>query len=90
MGAPTGNKNAAKSNRMWGSAIKRAIAQSDQDTLRKLADKLIEMALEGDIQAMREVGDRIEGKAVQVTQLTGEDGGPVITRVENVIVDPKE
>lgn len=76
-GAPKGNKNSTLDKRMWSSAIKRAIAQRDPDALRKLADKLFDMALEGDLQAMKEIGDRLEGKPVQATEISGPEGGPV-------------
>lgn len=64
-GAPLGNRNGAKENRLWGDAIRRAVTQSDSETLRRLADKLIEKAAEGDIPALRELGDRLDGKPHQ-------------------------
>lgn len=65
MAAPLGNQNATKETRLWGNAIKRAVAQNDGAVLRKLADRLIERAAEGDVSALKELGDRLDGKAIQ-------------------------
>ena len=77
MGAPLGNRNASKENRLWGDAIKRAVAQNDGQKLRELADRLIERAAEGDVAALRELGDRLDGKAKQQVEATGADGGAI-------------
>lgn len=88
-GAPMGNQNSTKSKRLWGETIRRAVLQSDGEKLRKIADALIDKAAEGDIQAIKELGDRLDGKALQGLEITGEDGGPVrLEKVERVIVDP--
>lgn len=63
-GAPIGNKNATK-NKWWAEALNRALLAEDGKKLRALADKLIARAEEGDIAALKEIGDRIDGKAVQ-------------------------
>ncbi len=75
MAAPVGNKNAVKS-RPWSDAINRALLAEDGKKLRSLADKLIDRALEGDVTALKEIGDRMDGKAAQA--ITGADGGPVV------------
>lgn len=79
VGAPRGNKNSSKANRLWRNTIERAIAQSaDPDVLRNIADKLLAKASEGDMQAIKELGDRLDGKPAQQVVLTGdEEGGPV-------------
>ena len=64
-GAPKGNTNSNTDNRLWANTIKRAIAQSDAEKLRRIADKLLTMAEDGDLQAIKELGDRIDGKATQ-------------------------
>ena len=91
MGAPLGNTNGSKQNRLWGETIRRAVAQNDAVKLRGIADKLVEMALAGDVAAMREMGDRLDGKPAQQVQLSGDaDGAPIRHRVEQVIVDPEK
>ena len=72
-GAPKGNTNASKENRLWGNTIRRAVMQGENEThatgeankLRQLADKLIENGLGGDNIALKEIGDRLDGRAVQ-------------------------
>lgn len=86
MAAPIGNRNAVK-NKPWFDALNRALLAEDGKKLRALADKLIDRALEGDVTALKEVGDRIDGKPAQA--ITGADGGPVqLERIERVIVEP--
>ena len=38
----------------------------------------VNKALDGDMMAAREVGDRLDGKPAQALQHTGGDGGPVV------------
>lgn len=64
MGAPLGNTNSKAENRLWGNTIRRAATQ-DAERLRRIAEKLFEMAEAGDIQAMKEIGDRTDGKPHQ-------------------------
>ena len=82
-GAPIGNTNGRKENRLWGETIRRAVAQNDAQKLRALADKLIDLAAAGDVAALREVGDRLDGKPAQQLQHTGADDGPVKMIVSN-------
>ena len=78
MGAPVGNQN-AKKNKPWADALNRALLAEDGKKLRALADKLIDKALDGDVTALKEVGDRMDGKAAQA--ITGADGGDLIVRL---------
>lgn len=80
MAAPKGNRNAAK-GRLFGDAIRRAVAQDDGERLRKIAEKLLDMATDGDIQAIRELGDRMDGKPIQATHVSDPDGKPVSFRM---------
>ena len=72
MGAPVGNQNARK--RHWSTAIESAVLEKDARTkryrLHAIAGKLIEMAEDGDIQAMKEIGDRLDGKPHQSIDAT--------------------
>jgi len=69
-GAPLGNQNAAK-GREWTQAIRWALAHHESSSIKrgqaldKIAVKLIELALEGDMAAIREIGNRLDGKPVQ-------------------------
>ena len=54
-------------NNFENSAVKKGQA------LRKIGRKLVEMALAGNLGAIKEIGDRIDGKPAQ--EIMGEDGG---------------
>lgn len=53
--------------------------QEDERTKRKrlfnIADRLVTMAEAGDMQAIKELGDRLDGKPAQA--ITGADGEPL-------------
>ena len=75
-GAPSGNNNATKT-RSWAEAIDKALKQCKDgkpQKLRALADKIIDMAMAGDMAAMREIGDRVDGKALAHVHFTGDLG----------------
>lgn len=82
MGAPVGNQNARKGK--WSEAVDAAVHVEDPITRRRrihaIADRLVGMAESGDLGAIKEVGDRLDGKAAQGLQLTGAEGGPVEIR----------
>jgi hypothetical protein len=72
MAAPLGNRNAARA-KVWSAAIERALekrAAERMPAINELAEKLIEMGLMGDLPALREIGDRLEGKPQQSTDIT--------------------
>ena len=71
MGAPIGNSNALK-NKPWRDTIDRAIKQDDGKKLRAIADKMLDLAAAGDIQAIKELGDRLDGKAAQPLEHSGD------------------
>ena len=63
--------------------------QGDGQRLRSIAEKLLTLAENGDIQALKEVGDRLDGKPAQQVQLSGDADAPIVQRIEQVIVDPQ-
>lgn len=67
----------------------KAVDATDREGLRRIADALIEKAAAGDVPAIKEVADRIDGKVPQA--LVGDEDGPPINlvhRIERIIVDP--
>lgn len=90
MGAPVGNKNATK-NKLWAEALNRALLAEDGKKLRALAEKLIARAEEGDVTALKEIGDRMDGKPTQQTEISGPDGGAIetVSKIVREIADPK-
>lgn len=79
-GAPAGNKNASK-GKPWQAAIERALAlrsRVDQkEALDTLAEKLLANCDQGDMAALKELGDRLDGKPAQAINLGGQDDNPV-------------
>ena len=76
MGAPLGNKNATK-NRPWAEAINRVLLAEDGKKMRALAEKLVDAALAGDVPALKEVGDRVDGKALNALEISGNPDEPL-------------
>ena len=81
MAAPLGNQNAAK-DRVWRAAVLRALerrSRVDQVAgLDAIADKLLDACEAGDMQALKELGDRLDGKPKQQIEASGEGGGPLV------------
>ncbi len=92
MSAPLGNRNAAKA-KLWAAAIQRALENrcgGDKiKALDELAEKLLANCDQGDLAALKELGDRLDGKPAQA--IVGDEESPlsIIHRIERVIVDPK-
>jgi hypothetical protein len=87
MGAPEGNQNAAKSRRLFSSALKRLFAQQPEKA-DALALKLLEWAEGGEQWAFKELLDRLDGKVAQAL-IGGDEDDPdikLITRVERILV----
>ena len=72
--ANKGNKNSSKTNRMWGDIIRKLAVQEDYKRLHEIAHALYAKAAEGDMSAIKELGDRIDGKSVSTTELGTIDG----------------
>lgn len=85
MGAPEGNQNAAKS-RLFYNTLNRAIVQDDGKRIRAAAEKLLDLAANGEAWAVRELADRLDGKPSQT--IAGDQESPLtlINRIERVIV----
>lgn len=47
--------------------------------LREVADALVAKGISGDVSAIKEIADRLDGKVPQ--GLMGEDGGPVVINI---------
>lgn len=86
-GRPPSEKTFANMLRV---AIKEAHADGG-DKLRKVADALVEKAMTGDVPAIKEIADRLDGKVPQAV-VGDDDSDPIrlITRIERVIVKPDD
>jgi hypothetical protein len=85
-GAPKGNTNAKKENRLITDALRRAVVQSP-DKLKKACEVLLNKAGEGDLAAFNAIADRLDGKPAQSITHSGDESAPLITKVERVIVN---
>lgn len=58
----------------WSDALRLAALTMDGDRsrLRKIAEQCVSAAMGGDIQAIREIGDRLDGKPAQAIEHSGE------------------
>lgn len=69
-GGQEGNNNAGR-GKLWNDALRKAIVQDDALRLRKAAEQLLDKAAEGEAWAIRELADRLDGKAFQSVELSG-------------------
>jgi len=77
-----GHGNRANGKRWKGVISKRIEALQAMD---KLADALITEAMTGNIAALKEIGDRLDGKSVQGVELGGIDGEPIPVTVIRIV-----
>jgi hypothetical protein len=79
MAAPVGNQNARKA-KIWEQALKRALARKANSTVDNgldiLADKVVDAAASGEPWALKEVGERMDGKPTTV--IAGDDELPPV------------
>lgn len=77
-GAPLGNDNAARGAAFNG-ALRRILAEAgtNREKLLEVADALVNKALSGDVPAIKEIADRVDGKVPQALTHAGPDGGAV-------------
>lgn len=85
-----GNQLAANNNR-WKKAIENALNERNKsrkdklDALQALAEKLLVNAEAGDMQALKELGDRLDGKATQQVIGNGINGEFVTKMVVELV-----
>ena len=87
-GRPTKERSFAN---MLNIAIKEAVEGTDKTKLRAVADALVDKAMAGDVVAIKEIADRIDGKVPQALVGDSEfDAINVLTRIERTVVRPAE
>jgi molecular chaperone GrpE (heat shock protein) len=77
----------ATADKLWADAIRIAAHREDADDdgkIRKrisiIADKLLRLAIDGDMQAIKEVGDRLDGRPAQALQHSGEIEATIVRK----------
>jgi len=73
VGAPIGNDN-AKKGKLFYDQLRKVLVQNDQLKLRQVSEKLVDAAIEGEPWAVKEIMDRMDGKAVAIQEIQGPDG----------------
>lgn len=85
----SGNPGGRAKGKPWREALLRAVMRREplEATLQEgdrpqridlMAEAIVNRAIDGDVAASREIGDRLEGKAVQAIE--GADGGPLVVQ----------
>ena len=82
-----GNENSSKVNRLMNDTLKRILIQNEALRARNISEALVTKAEEGDVSAIKEVFDRMDGKVVQENKLTGDSDAPIIIQVITGIDD---
>ena len=80
-------KRGRKSDKVMGDAIRLALNDKDKTGtkyIRRIAQALVIKAAEGDVAAIREVADRVDGKPAQA--IVGDNSRDPITLIERVII----
>jgi hypothetical protein len=88
-GAPVGNKNAAKGAQLTA-MLEFALNKNDKELLRKGIENVAKAFAEGERWAIEFAFDRIEGKSVARTELTGIDGSPLPMGISVEYIKPKD
>jgi len=86
-GGQQGNQNAAKS-RMFYDKLRLVLTQ-EPHRLRAIADTLVRKAEEGEPWAVKEIMDRMDGKAHQAVSVENADGSPLLSGIQVTFVKPE-
>lgn len=79
-GAPVGNRNGAK-EKPWLAALNRALErrslESQKNALDDLANKLLDSCMDGNLSALQELANRLDGKPAQSLTVGGDPDQPL-------------
>lgn len=79
-----------KADKIWSDAVQRAVKRrlnnvdGKPQKIERLADKLVDFAMEGQGWAFKEIGERLDGKASQAVDVTS--GGDKIEMPTEIIL----
>ena len=98
-GAPQGNNNAGKGTD-WRDAIRYELAKIGREIdgedpaykkgLRHCAEQFIKAAQSGEMWALKELGDRTDGKSAQAIEVSGPDGEPLQAQLNYIPICPPD
>jgi hypothetical protein len=84
MGAPVGNANASKS-RLFYDALRKNLVQNPE-RVQTVVENLISAAEANEMWAIKELIDRVDGKAIQANTLENADGSPLLSGIQVTFV----
>lgn len=79
--ANRGNTHSSKINRLAADTLKRVLIQEEAIRLRTVTEALVTKAEGGDVSAIKEIFDRIDGKVVQENQISGNPDQPLEIKI---------
>jgi len=82
--AMKGNQNARK--KPFTEQMKRHLLANPKK-LEKIIERMVDDAVEGNLAAAKEIIDRVEGKAVQATEISGPDGAELVKGIGFMFID---
>ena len=85
-----GNTHSSKINRLAADTLRRVLIQEEAIRLRNVTEALVAKAESGDVSAIKEVFDRIDGKSVATQELTGPDGSNLPSGIGILFVKPDD
>ena len=85
--ANLGNNHSNKINRLMNDTLKRILIQNEALRARSIAEALVTKAEDGDVSAIKEVFDRMDGKVVQESKISGDADAPLLIQVVTGIDD---
>jgi hypothetical protein len=85
-----GNTHSSKINRLAADTLRRVLVQEEAIRLRNVTEALVAKAESGDVSAIKEVFDRIDGKSVATQELTGPDGSNLPSGIGILFVKPDD
>ena len=88
MAAPIGNVNAVK-GKMFYDKLRKRLTQ-EPHRLERIVNELITQAEAGEAWAVKEVIDRLDGKAIQTTEMQNSDGSPILSGIQVMFVKPND
>jgi hypothetical protein len=88
--ANLGNTHSSKINRLAADTLRRVLIQEEAIRLRNVTEALVAKAESGDVSAIKEVFDRIDGKSVATQELTGPDGSNLPSGIGILFVKPDD
>ena len=85
VGAPEGNQN-AKKGKIFADEIRKFLNQNPQKK-REIVEGLVEAAVAREPWAVKELIDRMDGKAVQATEISGPEGTELVKGIGFMFID---